>query len=182
MASSFGAGFGAILLAAVLLGLAGLLGALLLGTVVYRRRGQELPRPLQVLAVAALAAALLVGGFGVAALYDEAPVGAVLFLGVVLLPVGAAGGVLRRTTALPPLSLLTTVAIAWSLPYVLGLVLFAAGVVVVPGVLGLPPAAPERLRFAWLGAGLGGVAAVVGTVALARALQPVSPGDRSSDG
>lgn len=109
MSNGLGAGFGALLLLAVLLGLAALLALVLLGVFVFQSRHRQFPRVLRFLSVAFLAGVIGTAGFGVVALYDEGAVAAGLFLAIVFLPVIGIGIYLRQRTALPLLDILTTV-------------------------------------------------------------------------
>jgi len=109
------------MLLAVLSGMAGLLGLFLAGAIVSRRRTGTVPRILRYLSVAGVLGVILVAGFAVVALYDEAVTLATVFLGIVFVPLDAVGIYLHRKAELAGLDALATAGLAWSIPFLIGL-------------------------------------------------------------
>jgi len=167
MSTGLGAGFGALLLVAVLLGLAALLALVLLAVFVSQARGRAFPRVLRYFAVGILLAVVSTAGFGVAALHDEATVAAGLFLALVFLPVIGAGVVLRQSTDFPLLEVLTVVGMTWSLPFALGVAVFFAVIAGVESAFGLAPVDVQRLHLAWWAVALSGALTTLVTFAFA---------------
>lgn len=179
MTNGLGAGFALLTMLGILVGLAVLLGITTLGVLAFRRRTGRVPAALRYLAVAALAVVLAVSGFGVLAFYDEVLLGSALLLALVFVPLAAVVVRLRRTTDPRRLDLVATTALAWSLPFVVGIVMFFGGTVSFGTALGLAPSAPGRLVLSWVAVGVAGVAAVVGASLLgtriAGLLSPATP-------
>lgn len=164
MSNGLGTAFGALLVIAVLLGLAVLLALSLVGVLVFRRRNDHVPRFLRYLSVALLAGVVGTAGFGVLALYDEGPVVAGLFLAVVFFPLAGVVATLREKSGLRRLDVLATAGLAWCLPFVLGLGLFFGLNAGIGSAFDLAPAEFERLRVAWVAATASGVAALLGAI------------------
>lgn len=163
MSGSFGAGFFTLALMAVLAGLAGLLGLVAVGAVISRRRAGRVSPLVRSLAVVGLVGVVLAAGFGVAALIDEAPVGAGLIAVLVFVPL-AAGAVRGWRARRRWLDVLAGTAMAWSVPFVLGLAVFLAVNVGVIEAFQLAGGEARALGLVWI-AGAGGVlVAVIGTV------------------
>lgn len=167
MTDGFGAGFFVLALLVALGGTALVLALLAVVAVVVRRRTGRVPTLLRYLAVAVLAGVVVIAGFGVLALYDEAPVGAGLLVAVVLVPLAAATVRGRRATDLGPLDVLAATALAWGFPCLAGVVLFFALDLGVAAALDLAPAEAGRLAVSWAAVAGSGLAAVAGTVLLA---------------
>lgn len=168
MSDGLGAGFAGLTLLAVLLGLAALLALCLVGVFASRRRTDRDPRSITFLSVAVLGVVIVVAGFGVAALYDEAPPLAVLLLAVVFLPLTAVGAYVRLTTDLQPTDTLATAGVAWSLPFVVGTAVTFGLSIGLGSVLELPPADPQRRALVWIATTVGAVVVVTGSIILAR--------------
>lgn len=171
MSEGLGAGFAGLTLLSVLLGLAALLALCLFAVFVSRRLTDPVPRSITVLSVAVLGVVIAVAGFGVVALSDEAPRLAVLFGAIVLLPLTAVVASVHLTTDLPPTDTLATAGLAWSLPFVVGVVVTFGLSSGLGSVLGLPPAGPQRRALVWIATAVGAAVVVTGSIVLAR---PVS--------
>lgn len=168
VSNGLGAGFAGLTLLAVLLGLATLLALVLAGVVLIRRRSGAIPRLLTYVSGGLGLGVLLVAGFGVLALYDEAPPLAALFVAVVVLPLAAVGIFLRRTTELTPLDSLATAGWAWSLPFVVGVVITVGLPVAVRSGFDLAPVESQRLGLVWIATTVGGLVVVVGSLVLGK--------------
>lgn len=168
MSNGLGAGFAGLTLLAVLLGLAVLLVVTLVGVFLYGRRAEPVPRLLPYLSVVVLVGVILIAGFGVVALYDEALPLAVLFLAIVLVPLAAVGGAVQLTTDLGPIDALATTGLAWSLPFIVGVAVTAGLTIGLGSALGLPPAGSRQQTLVWLATAVGGIVVVAGSILLAR--------------
>lgn len=167
-------------LLAVLLGLAVLLAACLAGVFVSHWRTGAVPPLLRYVSAALLCGVIVVAGFGVVALSDEAPPLAVLFVAIVLLPVAAVSGYLRLTTELPHVDTLATAGVAWSLPFVVGVVVTFGLSSGLGSVLEAPPAGSQRRALVWIATAVGAVVVVTGSIILARTVsRPLSAADLS---
>lgn len=156
------------MLLAVLAGLAALLTLSLAGVFVFQRRTEAVPRVLRYLSVALLAGVMLVAGFAVLALYDEAAPLAVVFVAIVFVPLGAVGMYLHRTTELLRLDTLVTAGLAWSIPFLIGLTVTFGGLNVITSVFDLAPAESKQLGLHWIATAVGAVVAVLGTLWLGK--------------
>lgn len=163
MTGSFGAGFFTLTLLAVLAGLAALLGVSVLAAIALGDRSDGVPAWVSTPAAGLLVAVVGVAGFGVLVLFDEAPFGAGLLVGLVLVPLAAAvgrGWRARRRW----LDVISGAAMAWSLPYLLGLAVFLAINVGVIEAFQLAGGEVRALGLHWIGAAGGAVVALAGTV------------------
>ncbi|MFB6219901.1 MAG: hypothetical protein ABEH90_00560 [Halolamina sp.] len=167
MANGFGAAFGGLLLLAVVAGLAGLLALFLAGAVAFRKRGERVPSGLRYLPVAVVTGVVLVAGFAVAALVDEAAAVAAVFVATVFVPFGAVGGFLLWMSELSRLDAVATTGLAWGVPYLLGLGVTFGVPILITRTFGLAPAKSRHLGLYWLGTVLGGIVVVLGTLRLA---------------
>lgn len=170
MSNGFGAGFFGLALLAVLLGLAALLTLALVVVVVIRRRASTVPRLLNYGSLAVLGAVLLVAGFGVVAMYDEAVLIAVLLLMTVFVPLAAVGLYVHQTTSSSRLATLATTGVAWGVPFVVGVGITFGLMIGVSSALGLAPAEPERLWVAWTAMLVGGAVVLAGSLLLGKHL------------
>lgn len=164
MSNGFGAAFGGLLLVAVVSGLAGLLGLCLLGAVISRRQTGTVPRALQYLSIVVVLGVLLVAGFAVAALYDEAAVLAAVFVASIFAPLGGVGIYLYRVTDLSRSEILATAGRVWSLPFLLGIVVTFGSPVVITGMFGMAPAEARQLGVYWGATALGGIVVLLGAL------------------
>lgn len=161
----FGAGFGALMLLVVLAGLAVLLGLVAAGTAVQGRRGDRVPDAVSYLAGGLLVAVVVVAGFGVLALSDEAAFAAGLFVVLVFLPLGAVA-VRGWRAGRDPFSVLATTAMAWAPAFLLGLATFLAVTVGLVEAFGLAGGEFRALGLDLISIAGGGVVAIVGTALL----------------
>jgi len=168
MSNGLGAGFFWLLLLAVLLGLAAVLTLTLVGVVGFRRRTGTIPHLLKYVSIAVLGGVLLVAGFGVLAMYDEAVRLAVLFLAIVFVPLAAVGLYLHRTTKLTRLDTLVATGLAWSLPFVIGVGVTFGLTIGASSIFDLAPAESQRLRVVWIAMIAGGAVVVLGSVLLGK--------------
>lgn len=170
MSNGLGAGFAGVTLLAVLLGLAVLLAACLAGVFVFHRQRGSVPDLLSYVSVALLGAVMVVAGFGVVALYDEAPPLAVLFVAIVFLPIAAVGGFLRLRTELRPIDTLATAGVAWSLPFVVGVAVTFGLTTGLGSALDVPPAGAQRRALVWVATAMGGLVVGTGSILLGRSV------------
>lgn len=168
MSNGFGAAFGGLMLLAVLSGVAGLLGLSLAGGVVSRWRTGEVPTILRYLCVATVLGVVLVAGFAVVALVDEAATVAAVFFALVLVPLGTVGVYLRHVTELSRLDVVVTTGVAWSIPFLIGLAVTFAVPNVINSLLGLAPAESRQLGLYWMATALGAVVVVLGALRLGK--------------
>lgn len=162
MSNGLGAGFGFLLLLGVLIVVAVLLGVTTLGALGLRHYGRRVPRAVHALVILLLAAAMAVGGFGVAALFDEAWLAAVLLVAIVWLPLGVVAARARWSGAPWP-AVGVTAAMAWWLPF-----LASAALLFAISVSGTIPVEPATV--------LGAVVAAGGALLVGEALPPAVVG------
>lgn len=153
--------------------MAGVLGLFLAGGVVSGRRTGAFPRILRYLLVAVVVGVILVAGFAVVALYDEAVTLATVFFGSVFVPLGAVSIYLHRLAELSRLDTLVTAGIAWSIPFLIGLAVTFGGLVVVTDLLDLAPAESQQLGLPWIATAVGAVVVVLGTLLLGKQVNRV---------
>lgn len=167
MTDGFGAGFGALMLLALLVGLAALLSVTAAGALLSERRSDDVHDVFPYTAVGLVSVVVVVGGFGVLALSDEAPAAAALFVALVFVPLAGAAGVLQRDTALSWDDLAAVAGMAWGLPYVAGAaVLFGLAVGLAPA-LGLAPGEARRTGLPWIETVVAGLVVLAGAMAVA---------------
>lgn len=166
MTNGLGAAFGGLMLLALLSGLAGLLGLCLAGAFVSKRRTGTVPRLLRQLSVAAVLGVILVAGFAVVALSDEAATLAAVFFAIVLVPLGAIGIYLHRVTELTRLDTVATVGLAWSIPFLIGLAVTFGVPAVFNRLFDLAPAESRRFGLYWIAPALGAIVVVLGALRL----------------
>lgn len=170
MSNGLGAGFFGLTLLALLLGLAAVLTLALVGAVGIRRRNGTVPQHLKYVSITVLGGALLVAGFGVLAMYDEAVLLVALLLVIVFLPLAVVGIYLYQMTELTRLDALATTGLAWSLPFVLGVGVTFGITVGISSMFSLAPAESRRLGVVWIAILVGGGVIVIGSVLLGRYL------------
>jgi hypothetical protein len=180
MSDGLGAGFGALMLLAVLVGLALVLALTGAVAVALDRRGSGAPGVTRYVAVALLVGVLAVSGFGVLALYDEAAVLAWVFAALVVVPLSVAGAGLGHRIGRPWIDVGASVAVGWSLPFVAGVVVTFGGLQVASQGLGLASGEVQSMGLPWVAATAGGLVVTAATVATAgRLAEPLAP---DSDG
>lgn len=166
MSDGLGAGFFALSLLVALAGLAVVLALDGATAVALRARTGRVPGLFRYLAVVGLAAVAAVAGFGVLALAGELPVAAALLLAVVPVPLGVAGYRVRRTGLPGWLDVLAAAAMAWRLPFLVGVGVYLGVVVGVDAALGPVPVESRRLGLAWMAVVAAGLASVAGAALL----------------
>lgn len=166
MSNGLGAGFFGLTLLAVLLGLAALQTLSLVGLFLFRRRNETIPHILRYASAAMLAGVLIVGGFGVLVLYDEAATLAFLFITIVVIPLVAVGLFLQYMTEMALLDTLATTGMAWSLPFLVGVVVTFGLTNGVNRLFDLAPAESQQLGLYWIASIVGGIVVVVGAFLL----------------
>ena len=177
MSNGLGAGFGGLMLVAVLLLLATIQTVLLIGVYVTRRRRGSVPLVLRSATVIVLAGVILVGGFAVLALYDEAWRLAVLVLAIVFIPLAAVAVYLYRVTDLELGDGAVVVGLAWSAPFIVGV----GGIfsfIIGSSEFGLATTSLEQQGVAWIATVVGGGVILAGTVLLGRWVCKLLKGDR----
>jgi len=178
MSNGLGAGFFGLTLLAILLGLAAVLTLALVGVVGFRRRIGTVPQLLKYVSIAVLGGVLVVAGFGVLAMYDEAVLLAVLFLVIVFVPLTVVGIYLHQTTELTRVDVLVTTGLAWSVPFVIGVGVTFGLTIGVSSTFDLAPAESQRLGVVWIAMLVGGAVIVTGSVLLGRYLSQSFPSSR----
>lgn len=163
MSNGLGAGFGGLMLLAVLSALAVLLSLSVMGVFVFKRRMGTVPQALRYLSVVFLVAVILVTGFAVAALYDEAATLAVVFFAIVFVPLGVVGIYLHQTTDSPLLDTLATAGLAWSIPFLIGVIATFGGLNILTDMFDVAPAESRQLGFHWIATAVGAGVVVIGT-------------------
>lgn len=176
MSGGFGAGFFTLTLLAVLAGLAALLGVSALLAMVLRDRSDGGPAWISPLAVGLLVVVVGVAGFGVLVLFDESAVGAGLVVAVVFAPLLSVGLRHRPWTG-GWRHRLATAGLAWSLPYLLGVVAFVGLNVVIPRSFDLAPGEARSVGVGWIAVVGAGVVVIVGAVGLSDRVAHVLPND-----
>lgn len=184
MTDGLGSGFFALTLL-VLLGVgAVLLGLTAAGALALDRRRGRVPVAVRFLAMVLLAAVVVVAGFGVLVLADEAVVAAALVVAIAFAPVVAVVVRQRRAGRQPWLAVLATAGLAWGPSYLLGVVVAFGLDIALRELLDLAPAEPLSMAVAWVAAAGGGVvaagvAAVVGArlASVLRTDMPVRTGE-----
>lgn len=106
---------------------------------------------------------VLVAGFGLLALYDEAPVGAGLIVALVFVPLAAASVRGWQVDREWP-DVLAGVAMAWSLPFILGLATFLAVNVGVIEAFQLAGGEARALGVVWIAGAGGALVTSIGSV------------------
>jgi len=167
MSNGLGAGFAALTTLAVLGALALLV---LLSTTIawaFRRRTGRVPAPVRYLLALVGVAALGIGGFALLAFADEAPMLSGLFSALVVVPLLVVGGYLARTTGLAPLEAAAATAMAWALPFLVGVVVAFGTMVGVRTALGITATEARNMGIPWVAAAVAGIvvlgAALLGT-------------------
>lgn len=117
MSNGFGAAFFGLTLFAILLPIAGLL-VVTTGVAIYWHHRQA-PAPIQYIAVGLAGVVIVVAGFGIVVLADEATPLSVLFGTIVILPLVLVGGRARWSGA-PWKTVAAIAGMAWSLPFLVG--------------------------------------------------------------
>lgn len=168
MTNGFGAAFGGLLLAALLAGLAALLTLSGLVVAGWRRRGGAVSRCGLYPAVGLTAGVLLVAGFAVVALADEATALAGLFVALVFVPLTVCGLDLHRRASLSPLETVATTGVAWGPPFLVGLLVAVGGFNLLTGVFDLTAGEAQRRGFQWVATAVGGLVVLLGTRYLGR--------------
>lgn len=184
MSAGFGAAFTGLTLLAVLSGLAGLLALSLAGVVASRRWTKPVPPLLRSLWAGLVCGVVLVAGFGAVLLVDEAATLAAVFVGLVLIPLGAGGLSLYRVAELPRRELVATAGLAWSLSFLLGLAITFGVPIVINRLVDLAPTESRQLGLYWIATALGTTVIVLGTLRLSKRVSPwvssVTTGSTSS--
>lgn len=180
MSNGLGAGFAALSLLAVLGGLAAVSVLAAGGAALFGRRTGRLPAPLRYLSVAVGGAVVAVAGFAAVGLADEAPAAAGLFAMIGLVPPLFCGGYLRRTTDGERSDVVVTTALAWGLPFLLGVVVVFGVNAALTATFELPTGGARQRGVPWLASAAGGLAVTVGTVLLAERLFGVVQADPRS--
>jgi hypothetical protein len=180
VSNGLGAAIAGLTLLAVLLGLTTLLALFLGGVVVVRRHNRSVPPVLKYASAGVVLMAIAVAGFAVVALYDEAAALAGLFVVIVLLPLAIGGGYLQRRTEVTRVDLLSTIGLAWSLPFIFGVFVIFGITAGVGSELGLATTAAQQESLAQLATPIGGAIVVAGAVILSpRVSRLVSSADPS---
>lgn len=174
MSNGLGAGFAALTLLAALGGLAIVsLLATVAAAVLVRRTGR-LPGPLRYVFAALGVAVLGVTGFGVLALYDEAPAAAGLFLLLGLLPPPCVGLYLHGRLAVSALDLVATTVMAWAAPFLVGVAVAFGSMSALSTLFDVPPGGASGTSVPWIASALGGVVVALGAGVLGPRLVDVA--------
>ncbi|MFC7138418.1 hypothetical protein ACFQMA_01025 [Halosimplex aquaticum] len=168
MSNGFGAAFGGMMLLAVLSGMALLLGISLAGIFVLQRRTGSIPRFLRYLSFAVVVGVILIAGFSVAALFDEATMLATVFLAIVFVPLGVVTLYLHRENDLSRIDIVVTTGVAWSIPFLIGVPVTIGVPVLINRIFGLSPAESRQLGVYWIASVVGAIVVVFGALRLSR--------------
>lgn len=182
MSNGLGAGFASLTILVALTGLA-CLGILATITrfAFYRRTGR-LPASFRYLHGAILAVVLAVAGFGVLALYDEAPAAAGVFALTVLFPILVGGFYFDRTTERSRFDVAITTFMTWGPSFLVGVVFVFGTMVGVSSIFDLAPAETRQMGIAWLASTVGGVVVVLGMIFVGTRLRGlIGSGMRTGD-
>lgn len=166
MSNGLGAAFGGLVLLAVLSGMAALLSLSLAVTIAARRRTEGLPGNLRNLSIAVVLGVVLIAGFGLVALFDEAPTLAAVFLASALIPLGVVGVYLHQIAEFSRIDGVAMTGLAWSFPFLLGVAVTFGIPPTINSVFGLAPAESRELGVYWLAAGAGALVVVLGALRL----------------
>lgn len=164
MTNGLGASYGGLLLLVILVGLAIVLTLSLIAATIFRRHRGTLPSGYHYIAALLSAGVLLVSGFAVIALSDEAAALAVVFVGLVFVPLGTCVTYLHRRTALSHLEVFATTGVAWSLPFLLGLTTTFGGLRLVTSVFSITSSGSQYLGLHWITTVVGAVVVILGTL------------------
>lgn len=166
MTDGFGAGFAAISLLATLgvLALLATFGAAVRAGV--DRRSAAVSRALRNALGALGLVALVVSGFAVLALVDEAPALAALFAGTVLVPLLVVVVMLRRTRAIGHLKTGATTAAAWGPAFIVGVIVALGLQIGGVELFGLTQGESRNLGLPYVASAVGGLVVLAGTWAL----------------
>lgn len=156
---------------AVLSGLALLLGGTLAGIIVSQRRLGAIRRILRYLSVAILVGVILVAGFAVVALLDEATMLATVFLALVFVPLGVVTLSLHLETDLSRLDTITIAGMSWGVPFLIGLPVTIGVPVLINRSFALTPAESQQLGVYWIALVVGAIVVVFGTLQLSRSVR-----------
>lgn len=168
MSNGLGASFGGLMLLAVLSVMAGLLGLFGAGVIVSRSRSKRVASRLRYPSVALVLGVVLVAGFAVVALFDEAALLAAVFVAIVIVPLGAVGFYLNRLTESPTVDIIATAGVAWSIPFLIGLVVTFGTPNVINSVFDLSPGESQQLGVYWGATALGAIVVMSGTLWLVK--------------
>lgn len=166
MSNGLGAGFATVTLLATLLVLAVLLVVTAAVALLSRRRRDSVPAAVVHEAVCLLGVVLVVAGFGVLALADEAPPAAALLLALVFVPLGGAVVVLRRAADRGLESTVATAAMAWRTAFLAGVAVLFVFVAGIEPALGLATWEARRVGLPWIETALAGLIALAGATLL----------------
>lgn len=159
MSNGLGAGFGGLLLLAGLFALSLIGVACLVGAFVTRHRSGRVPTLFQFFSIVEVGGVTLVGGFGVAALYDEAWLLATLFVVLVFIPLATIFVTLWRARVVDPVPGIAAAGWSWSLSFLVGTTVLGA-IVFTSSELGVATTAPAQQQIAMVATGIAGGVAV----------------------
>lgn len=168
MSNGLGAGFAGLTLMAVLLGLAAILTLSLVGVFLFQRRNGSVPNLLKYLSVSVLLGVVLVAGFAVAALYDEAARLTAVFFVVVWMPLIAVAFYLNRSTELHWLDTVAVTGLAWSLPFIVGVFVVFGLTIGVSQVLGWTSVQSQQMGLTTIATIVGGIVVMAGAIFLGK--------------
>jgi hypothetical protein len=173
MSNGLGAGFGALTLLVLLVGLALFSALATVASVAWYRQAGRLPSWLRYLFVLLGAVAAVVPAVGVLALFDEAPTAAGLFLLLGLLPLIGSGVALGRQTGATRLVLVVTTVMAWGPALLVGVIVTFGAMGVLVSLLDVPAALASETSLPWIAAAVGGAVVVVAATLLGSRLVDV---------
>jgi hypothetical protein len=166
MSMGFGAGFFVLTLGALLAGLARIV---LLGTIAIVAFNHRVGRVSSRLLYRSIVSGIGILGlalFGVVVMYDEAPMAAWLLASLAVLPLLVWGTHLWRTSELSNLDVITTIVIAWSLPFFFGVAVFFGVTQGIQSVLDLAPVEFRQLRVGWIAVAFAALNTIIGMAPL----------------
>ena len=172
MTAAFGTGFSVVFVFSALAGLAVLLGLSAAGILRRHEPGERLPlwtRVVPIVLVVEVVAATVVG---LLAFSGSAPVAVAMLATLVVLPLVAVAVRTRRRTRLDWRDVVATTALAWSLPFLVGLALFLGLTRAIAVFFGTDGSARGLVELGLVSTMVSGVVVVAGVGLLASRLAP----------
>ena len=119
-----------------------------------------------------LSGVVVVAGFAVVALHDEPPLLAALFTAIAIIPLLVVGIYLSLTTELSIIDLLASTGLAWSVPFLLGVIVVFGLTLGVSQVFRWTSVQSQQRGLAQIATVSGGLVVLVGSVFLGKTVSP----------
>jgi hypothetical protein len=173
MSNALGAGFGALTLLVLLVGLALLSALTTVVSLAWYRQAGRFPSWLRYPFLLIGVAAVVVAGVGVLTLFDGTPTAAGLFLLLGLLPLFGSGVTIGRQTGATRLVLVVTTVMAWGPALLAGVTVTFGAMGALMSLLDVPAAVASETSLPWIAAAVGGAVVVVAAILLGSRLVDV---------